>query len=51
MIAPMVNAITTYFAMNLGLVPLCNGTVIPWTMPPIISGFWQQAVLRAQCCK
>lgn len=39
MIAPMVNAITTYFAMNLGLVPLCNGTVIPWTMPPIISGF------------
>lgn len=39
MIAPMVNAITTYCAMNLGLVPLCNGTVIPWTMPPIISGF------------
>ena len=35
----MVNAITTYCAMNLGLVPLCNGTVIPWTMPPIISGF------------
>ncbi|MGZ7894825.1 PTS sugar transporter subunit IIC [Lactobacillus crispatus] len=39
MIAPMVNAITTYCAMNLGLVPLCNGTVIPWTMPPIISVF------------
>lgn len=38
-LAPMVNAITTYIAMNLGLVPLCNGSVVPWTMPPIISGF------------
>lgn len=38
-IAPMVNAIITYFAMKLGLVPLCTGTVIAWTMPPIISGF------------
>lgn len=36
----MVNAITTYFTMDLGLVLLCNGTVIPWTMPPIISFFW-----------
>ncbi len=25
--------------MKLGWVPLCNGTVIPWTMPPLISGF------------
>ncbi|WP_262315740.1 PTS sugar transporter subunit IIC [Lacticaseibacillus parakribbianus] len=38
-IAPMVNAITTYTAMSTGLVPLCTGTVVPWTMPPIISGF------------
>lgn len=38
-IAPMFNAITTYIAMKLGWVPLCNGTVIPWTMPPLISGF------------
>ncbi|MDB6238317.1 PTS cellobiose transporter subunit IIC [Lactobacillus amylovorus] len=22
-----------------GLVPLCNGTVITWTMPPLIFGF------------
>ena len=22
-----------------GLVPLCNGTVITWTMPPLIYGF------------
>lgn len=38
-LAPMVNAIVTYIAMQTGIVPLCNGTVIAWTMPPIISGF------------
>lgn len=38
-LAPMVNAIVTYIAMKTGIVPLCNGTVIAWTMPPIISGF------------
>lgn len=38
-IAPMINAITTYIAMKTGIVPLCTGSVIPWTMPPIISGF------------
>lgn len=38
-IVPMVNAIITYFAMKTGLVPLGNGAVVPWTMPPIISGF------------
>ena len=34
-----------------GLVPLCTGVAIPWTMPVIISGFlatgWQGAVLQA----
>lgn len=39
MLAPMINAITTYVAMKIGIVPLCTGSVIPWTMPPIISGF------------
>lgn len=38
-LAPMINAIVTYVAMQTGLVPLCNGTVIAWTMPPIISDF------------
>lgn len=38
-IAPVVNAIITYLAMLLKIVPLCTGAVIPWTMPPIISGF------------
>jgi len=37
--APMFNALTTYFAMATGIVPLCIGAVVPWTMPPIISGF------------
>ncbi|AUI72012.1 PTS sugar transporter subunit IIC [Companilactobacillus alimentarius] len=38
-VAPMINAITTYIAMKIGFVPLCNGAVVPWTIPPIISGF------------
>ena len=38
-LAPVVNAIITYFAMSTGLVHGTIGTVIPWTMPPIISGF------------
>ena len=36
--------------MSLGLVPLCSGVAIPWTMPVILSGFlatgWQGAVLQ-----
>lgn len=51
-IAPMINAITTYTAMAIGFVPLCNGAVVPWTMPPIISGFlatnsWTGSLLQA----
>ena len=36
--------------MTAGLVPLTNGVQIPWTTPPIISGFlvsgWQGSVLQ-----
>jgi len=51
-VAPCINAITTYTAMAIGLVPLCTGAVVPWTMPPIISGFlatnsWTGSVLQA----
>lgn len=51
-LAPVVNVVTTYLAMSTGLVPLCIGAVVPWTMPPIISGFlatnaWQASVLQA----
>lgn len=50
-LAPMINAITTYFAMSIGIVPLCTGAVVPWTMPPVLSGFlatnsWQGSVLQ-----
>lgn len=53
-IAPMVNAVLTYIAMATGLVPLCTGAVIAWTMPPVISGFlatssWTGSVLQVIC--
>jgi len=42
--------IVTYISMAAGMVPLSNGVEIPWTTPPIISGFlvcgWQGAVLQ-----
>ncbi|NMS92050.1 PTS sugar transporter subunit IIC, partial [Clostridioides difficile] len=47
---PTINIIITYFLMSAGLVPLTNGVQIPWTTPPIISGFlvsgWQGSVLQ-----
>ncbi|HLR92518.1 MAG TPA: PTS cellobiose transporter subunit IIC [Atopostipes sp.] len=38
-LAPMVIAVITYFAMSLGLVALPAGIVVPWTMPAIIAGY------------
>ncbi|CZR01304.1 PTS sugar transporter subunit IIC [Trichococcus collinsii] len=47
-LSPVIMTILTYILMNIGLVPLTNGVNIPWTTPPIISGFlisgWQGAV-------
>jgi len=37
--APIVMAIISYFAMTTGLVASPAGIVVPWTMPPIISGY------------
>lgn len=37
-LAPIVNAVVSYIAMSIGLVPLTR-VVASWTMPPIISGF------------
>jgi len=49
-IVPTVNIIISYFAMSSGLVPLTKGISVPWTTPPIISGFlvsgWQASVLQ-----
>ncbi|TDQ37686.1 PTS cellobiose transporter subunit IIC [Aureibacillus halotolerans] len=38
-LAPIVMVLTTYFAMATGIVPKTNGVSVPWTMPPIISGY------------
>lgn len=38
-LAPVVNAVVSYGAMATGIVPKTIGATIPWTMPPIISGF------------
>lgn len=38
-LAPMLNAVITYFAMSSGLVGKTVGVAVPWTMPPILSGF------------
>jgi cellobiose PTS system EIIC component len=52
LIAPVVVTIITYFAMASGLVPAPAGIIVPWTTPPLISGFlatgnaWQGAVLQ-----
>ncbi|MFZ4907626.1 PTS cellobiose transporter subunit IIC [Enterococcus thailandicus] len=49
-LVPTINIIIAYFSMNIGLIPYTNGIQLPWTTPPIISGFlvsgWQGAVLQ-----
>lgn len=49
-LSTLVALVGTYFAMATGLVPLTNGANLPWTIPPIISGFllcgWKGAVLQ-----
>jgi len=38
-LAPLMNVVATYIGMDLGLVAKPNGVAVPWTTPPIISGF------------
>lgn len=49
-VTPVVSSIITYFALYTGLVPLFTAVQVPWTTPPIISGFlvggWQAAILQ-----
>lgn len=51
MLVPTINIVISYFAMSIGLVPICNGVNIPWTTPIIISGWlatnWVGALLQA----
>lgn len=38
-LSPMVSGVITYFALYTGIVPLFTAVQVPWTTPPIISGF------------
>lgn len=38
-LTPMVSGLITYFALYTGIVPLFTAVQVPWTTPPIISGF------------
>ena len=38
-LAPVTICIVTYFAMKTGLAPSTTGVALPWTMPPLISGY------------
>lgn len=44
------NIVISYFAMDWGMVPYTNGIQLPWTVPPVISGFlvsgWQASILQ-----
>lgn len=48
---PILAGVIQYAAIYFGLCPLYGGVVIPWTTPPIISGFliggWKTALLQA----
>lgn len=39
-LSPVAIAIVTYFAMDMGLVHKTIGVSMPWTMPPVISGYF-----------
>jgi len=47
MIGPVVSSLITYFAIWTGIVPMFGGILVPWTTPPIISGFLVNGVQGA----
>ncbi len=48
---PVLAGVIEYLALYTGLCPLYSGILVPWTTPPIISGFliggWRTALLQA----
>lgn len=50
-ITPTLSGLIEYGAIASGLCPLYGGVIVPWTCPPIISGFlvggWRTALLQA----
>lgn len=51
MFVPILNIFATWAVMKIGLVPITNGINMPWTTPPIISGFlstdWRGGLFQA----
>lgn len=49
-LAPLTTAILAYVLTAIGVLPVLIGYQIPWTMPPIVSGFiqggWQVALYQ-----
>lgn len=47
---PVISCVIQYFALATGICPLYGGVMVPWTCPPIISGFlvggWRSALLQ-----
>ncbi|RSL35027.1 PTS cellobiose transporter subunit IIC [Salibacterium salarium] len=52
LLAPVVVAVVVYFSMLTGMVPKPAGIIVPWTTPPLLSGFlatgsaWQGAAVQ-----
>ncbi|MDO4329148.1 MAG: PTS sugar transporter subunit IIC [Lachnospiraceae bacterium] len=50
MLMPVISGLIQYFAIYTGLCPMYAGVIVPWTCPPIISGFliggWRTALLQ-----
>lgn len=50
MLMPVISGVIEYFAIASGLCPLYSGVMVPWTTPPIVSGFliggWRTALLQ-----
>ena len=50
-LVPMISTTLEYVAIATGICPMYRGIVVPWTTPPIISGFfigdWRTSILQA----
>lgn len=50
-IMPPLSAGSTYLLIKAGILPYLNGVQVPWTTPPVVSGFliggWKVAIWQA----
>lgn len=51
MFMPTFSMLSTYFLIKVGILPYLNGVQVPWTTPPIVSGFlvggWKVMIWQA----